>query len=145
MKYDKASWNTPYNFWHFMLFISISELTKIPLHFLQRSRYYNSLYIAQCNQTQWSETENSIRKLYGLSSEILKSSKKFEAIFHLIWHLLKDRFCTLFFRPRTSLQCFGLDSRCSEAKHCRDVLGQGTKPLLQSTIGSAINGKSYHL
>ena len=27
-------------------------------------------------------------------------------------------------RPRTSLQCFALDSRCSEAKHCRDVLGR---------------------
>ena len=41
---------------------------------------------------------------------------------------LKDCFCTLFFRPRTrprtSLQCFALDSRCSEAKHCRDVLGR---------------------
>ena len=38
------------------------------------------------------------------------------------------RFCTLFFRPRTrprtSLQCFALDSCCSKAKHCRDVLGQ---------------------
>ena len=38
------------------------------------------------------------------------------------------RFCTLFFRPRTrprtSLQCFALDSRCSKAKHCRDVLGR---------------------
>jgi hypothetical protein len=37
---------------------------------------------------------------------------------------LKDRFCILFFRPRTSLQCFDLDSRCSVAKHCRDVLGR---------------------
>ena len=40
---------------------------------------------------------------------------------------LKDCFCTLFFRPktrpRTSLQCFALDSRYSKAKHCRDVLG----------------------
>ena len=26
--------------------------------------------------------------------------------------------------PRTSLQCFALGSRCSEAKHCRDVIGR---------------------
>ena len=42
-------------------------------------------------------------------------------------------------RPRTFLQCFALDSRCSTAKHCRNVLGRvlnrtknlGTKPLLK--------------
>ena len=52
-------------------------------------------------------------------------------LFNLLQDLLsslKEGFCTLFFcprtRPRTSLQCFALDSRCSEAKHCRDVLGR---------------------
>ena len=38
---------------------------------------------------------------------------------------LKDRFCTLFFRPRmrpkTSLQSFALEQRESKAKHCSDV------------------------
>ena len=41
---------------------------------------------------------------------------------------LKDRFCTQFFRPRTRpktfLQCFALNSRCSKAKHCTNVLGR---------------------
>ena len=47
---------------------------------------------------------------------------------------LKDCFCTLFFRSRTSLQCFALDSRCSKAKHCRDVLGRvlGRKNKVQN-------------
>ena len=41
---------------------------------------------------------------------------------------LKEGFCIQFFRPRTHprtfLQCFALDSRCSKAKHCRNVLGR---------------------
>ena len=51
---------------------------------------------------------------------------------------LKDCFCTLFFRPktrpRTSLQCFALDSRCSKAKHCKYVLGRvlGRKNKVQN-------------
>ena len=46
----------------------------------------------------------------------------------------KDWFCTLFFRPRTSLQCFALDSRCSKVKDCRDVLGRilGRKNKVQN-------------
>ena len=41
---------------------------------------------------------------------------------------------TLFFRTRTSLQCFALDSRCAKAKHCRDVLGRilGQKNKVQN-------------
>ena len=56
----------------------------------------------------------------------------------LLLNSLKDRFCTLFFHPRTrsrtSLQCFALDSRCSEAKHCRNVLGRvlGRKYKIQN-------------
>ena len=66
--------------------------------------------------------------------KIAKTIHLFFSTFPLVppWKLwkkssLKDRFCTLFFRPRTSLQCFALDSRCSEAKHCRGVLGQKNK------------------
>ena len=40
----------------------------------------------------------------------------------------KDRFCILFFcpktHPRTFLQCFALYFLCSKAKHCRNVLGR---------------------
>ena len=51
---------------------------------------------------------------------------------------LKDRFCIQFFRPRTHprtfLQCFALDSHCSKAKHCRNVLGRvlGRKNQIQN-------------
>ena len=50
--------------------------------------------------------------------------------------ILKERFCTLFFRPRTrpktSLQCFALEQRESKAKHCRDVLGRKNEVKNQS-------------
>jgi hypothetical protein len=40
--------------------------------------------------------------------------------------ILRTDFYLVFFRPRTHprtfLQCFALDSRCSKAKHCRNVL-----------------------
>ena len=41
---------------------------------------------------------------------------------------LKDRACSLFFRPRTRpktlLQCFALEQRKYKAKHCSYVLGR---------------------
>ena len=40
----------------------------------------------------------------------------------------KIDFVSIFFhpktRPRTFLECFALDSRCSKAKHCRNVSGR---------------------
>ena len=87
---------------------------------------------------------NIIRWLAWVDGTNDSSSKRlmFQALFFfIISYRLKDRFCIQFFRPRmrprTYLQCFALDSHCSKAKHCRNVLGcvlgqkLDTKPLLE--------------
>ena len=77
-----------------------------------------------------------VLKARGLK-EIVEIIKFDNPLIHMYWNQ-KDCFCTLFFRPRTrprtSLQCFALDSPCSKVNHCRDVLGRvlGKKNKVQS-------------
>ena len=73
-----------------------------------------------------------------LSSAFLRRPQKFAQSSSWFGRLLKDWFCILFFhprtRPKTSLQCFALDSPCSKVKLCRNVLGRvlGRKYYIQN-------------
>ena len=82
--------------------------------------------------------------MYGLAGNYnLKKISKYS---------LKDRACSLFFRPRTGpktiLQCFALEQRKYKAKHCRNVLGRvlGRKNKIQirSLISNILtNGQNW--